>query len=251
MKIIYLIFISLFTASISFSQIVNVEKKRQKNENGILGQIALEASLKETGKQIIELKGNADIQYKHNANTFIFLSDNKLLRVDEGDLVNNGYQHLRYNYTIKDSSFLTIEAFGQYQYNANKLLQNRIIAGGGPRFRIIDKEKLVFFIAPLAMYEHEQLSDSLETNAKLFRLDSYASIYFSITDAVQFKHIIYYQPDFMNFSDYRISGETGLGISITKHFGLDISLAFDYDSDPPIEVQNLFYYLKNKIVFKF
>ena len=65
------------------------------------------------------------------------------------------------------------------------------------------------------------------------------------------KHITYYQPNFQNFNDYRISSETGLGISITKHFGLDTSFAFDYDSDPPIGVQALFYFLKNKIVFKF
>ena len=101
------------------------------------------------------------------------------------------------------------------------------------------------------MYEHEELSDSLSTKIDLFRLDSYASLYFQITNSVQFKHIIYYQPDFMNFKDYRISSETGLAISITKHFGFDISFAFDYDSDPPPEVQNLFYFLKNKIVFKF
>ena len=99
------------------SQIVNVEKKRKGNDNGFQGTTGLEFIIKESGKKIIEFQNSIDLQYKYNANTFILLNNIRFLNADGGDLENDGFVHLRYNYTIKDSSFLTLEAFGQYQYN--------------------------------------------------------------------------------------------------------------------------------------
>ena len=248
---IILLLILSFSYVSAFSQIVNVEKKRKANENGFQGKVALEFNLKENGKSIVEFKNQLDIQYKYNANSFILLNDIRLFKVNEGDIENAGFQHLRYNYTIKDSSFLTLEAFGQYQYNAAKLLKERLVAGGGPRFRLVDNKTLTFYVAPLGMYERETLSDSLNTQILRARLDSYANIYVKISKNINFRNIIYYQPSFLDFDDYRVSGEAGLSIKITKYFSFDTSIAYDYDSTPPEDIQNTFYYYKNKIVFKF
>jgi len=232
-----------------FSQIVNVEKKR-KNTKGFQANISLEFNIKDNGKQFLELKNSVDIQYTYKAHTIIFLNDIKLLNIDKGSFINNGFQHLRYNYTIKDSSFLTLEAFGQYQYNEQKLLQKRIITGGGPRFALARKKNFSFYVAPLAMYEYEQLSDSLLSKTEFVRLDSYTNLYFKINDFVSFNHILYYQPRFVDFSDFRISSEAGLNFSITKYLGYKVGFAFDYDNQPPENVQNTFWYLSNKLVFK-
>jgi len=248
-KKISLIFLFVFLSLTIFSQIVNVEKKR-KNTKGFQANIGFEFNIKDNGKQFLELKNSADIQYSYKTHTLIFLNDIKLLNIDKGSFINNGFQHLRYNYTIKDSSFITLEAFGQYQYNEQKLLQKRIISGVGPRFALARKKNFSFYFAPLAMFEHELLTDSLHTETKLIRGDFYTNLYFNINDFVAFSHILYYQPAFSDFSDYRISSEAGLNFNISKHFGYKISFVFDYDNQPPENVQNTFWYFNNKLVFK-
>lgn len=240
-------FVILFIST--FSQIVNIEKKR-KNAKGFQANIGLNFNLKNNGKQFLELKNSADIQYTHKAHTLIFLNDIQLLNIDKGSFINNGFQHLRYNYTIKDSSFITLEAFGQYQYNEQKLLQKRIISGGGPRFALFRKENFSFYIAPLAMFEHERLSDSIHTEKKLIRGDFYTNLYFNINNFVTFSHILYYQPAFSDFKDYRISSETGINFNITKHLGYKVSFAFDFDNQPPESIQNTFWYFNNKLILK-
>ncbi len=245
--LIFLTFIS-FTFG-TFSQIVNIEKKR-KNIKGFQAAIGLDFNIKDNGKQIIELKNSADIQYSYKAHTLIFLNNIKLLNIDKGSFVNNGFQHLRYNYTVKDSSFLTLEAFGQYQYNEQKLLTKRVLAGGGPRIAVSRKKNFSFYFAPLAMFEHELLSDSLNTETKYVRLDSYTNLYFNISDFVRFNHILYYQPRFADFADYRISTEAGLNFNISKNLAYKVSFAFDYDNQPPENVQNVFWYFNNKLILK-
>ncbi len=250
MKKVCIFFILFFFTVTGFSQIVNVEKKR-KNVKGFQTTVALNFNLKDNGKQIIELVNSADIQYSHKAHTVIFLNNIKLLNIDKGSFVNNGFQHLRYNYTIKDSSFLTLEVFGQYQYNEQKLLQKRIISGGGPRFALFREKNFSLYIAPLAMFEYEQYTDSAHTETKLARLDSYTNMRFNINDFVAFNLIAYYQPAFNNLSDYRISCETGIRFKISKHLAYNVSYAADYDNQPSENIQKTFWYLNNSLIIKF
>ncbi|NJO87617.1 MAG: hypothetical protein HC831_00640 [Chloroflexia bacterium] len=113
-----LTFILFFVLVPSISaQVVNIEKKRKGDKDGFAGALSFGINLMDNGKNISQFQNNIDLQYKNEASTFILLNDLNLIRVDEDDLVNSGFQHLRYNYTIKDSSFLTIEAFMQHQYN--------------------------------------------------------------------------------------------------------------------------------------
>lgn len=248
-SIFILILSTLFISSLS-AQIVNVEKKR-KNSGGFQAVADFEFSLKETGSQIVQLANNIDLQYNKKAHTFIFLNNISFMRVDGGNLFNNGFQHLRYNYTFKDSSFLTLEAFSQFQYNDNKLLKERILGGGGLRFRIIKTENFHWFIAPLVMYEHEKLSNETEDLSELIRGDAYNNIYLKLGKIVTFSNIVYYQPAFNNFNDYRLSSDASLRFNITKYFSYDVGFSVEYDNEPPAEVQKMFYQFKNKLVFKF
>jgi len=247
-KTCLLTFFLIFTIT-SFSQIVNIEKKR-KEENGFQTTIGLYFNIDETNNRITELKNLIDLQYSLNSHTFILLNDIKLLKTDKGSLTNNGFQHLRYNYTIKDSSFLTLEAFGQYQYNEQKLLQHRILGGVGPRFRIINEKKIKWYIAPLIMYEYEQLSDSLTTETKFMRWDAYTNFNYSLSKLLSFNLIAYYQPAFSNYYDFRISGEAGIRFNIAEYLFFDISYSADYNNLPPSDVQNTFWYFKNRLIFK-
>jgi putative salt-induced outer membrane protein YdiY len=235
----------------TFAQVVNIEKKRKGEQDGFAGALSFGFNLMDNGKNISQFKNNIDLQYKKGASTIILLNDLNLIRVDEDDLVNSGFQHLRYNYTVKDSSFLTFEAFVQHQYNTIKLMERRFLLGGGPRFRLVNREKVEFIIATLGMYEYEQRSDSLKTTLEFARIASYASITWDIRENLSFKNITYYQPAFTNFDNYRVSSETSLGLQISDALTFKIALQTTYDSNPPENVQELFYNWQNALVYKF
>lgn len=233
------------------AQVVNIEKKRKGNEDGFAGIVGLGFYLIDNGKHISQFKNEIDLQYKKGPHTFILLNDLSLMTVDNDNLVNSGFQHFRYNYTIKDSSSFTIEAFVQHQYNAAKLLEKRLLAGVGPRIRLINSKKVSCFIGIIGMYEYEQLSDSLRTKTELARLGSYLSFNWDIAENLSFNNITYYQPAFQTFTNYRISTETNLQLKITRSLSFKIGLQTNYDSNPPEKIQKLFYYWENALSYEF
>ena len=246
-----LLFIFIFIVQFINAQVVNIEKKRKGNSDGFTGKVALAFSATDNGKQILQLVNNIDLQYKKGANTFILLNNVSFMTADEEELINSGFQHLRYNYTVKDSSFLILETFVQHQYNPVKLLAKRFLFGIGPRFRIVNYDKFSFFIGVLPMYEYEQLSDELETQTELIRLDNYISLNFQVSDNISFGNITYYQPDFENFENYRVSSETSFNFKITDALKFKISYQTTFDSDPPEDVTGLFYKFKNTLSYHF
>ena len=245
------LFLTLFVfIHTSFAQVVNVEKKR-KDDKGFSGSIDLTLNIQETETRILELENNINLQYAKKSHKLIFLNNIKMLSVDTGSLVNDGYQHLRYNYTIKDSSFLTLEAFAQHQYNEQKDFNKRILFGGGPRFRAINKDKIKMFIAPLVMYEFIEYSDDLNSEVNTIRLDSYISFSLTLSKLISFNHITYYQPVFSDFSNYRISSVTGLAFNISKYLSYEVNYGIDYDNKPYTNVQKTFWVFENALVLNF
>lgn len=234
-----------------FSQVVNIEKKRKGDKDGFAGLLGFGFNLTDNGKNIFQFKNVVDLQYRKGSSTLILLNDLSFIRVDDDDLVNSGFQHLRYNYTVKDSSFLTLEAFAQHQYNTLQLMERRFLLGGGPRFRIVDRKKVDFYIATLGMYDYEQKSDSLRTLTETARLASYASISWDIRENLSFKNITYYQPSFTNFNNYRISSETSLSLKISDALSFKIAFQTTYDSHPPEGIQGLFYTWENSLRYDF
>jgi len=250
-KRILFLFISILFIHFLNAQVVNIEKKRKGDSDGFSGKIALAFSATDNGTQILQLVNDIDLQYKKGASTFILLNNVGFMTADEEELINSGFQHLRYNYTVKDSSFFTLETFVQHQYNPVKLLVRRFLFGIGPRFRIINSDKISFYIGTLPMFEYEQLSDNLETITELIRFDGYMSLNFQITDNISFGNITYYQPNFENFDDYRVSSETSIKFKITNALKFKVSYQTTYDSDPPEDVTGLFYKFKNTLSYSF
>jgi hypothetical protein len=53
------------------------------------------------------------------------------MRVEGDNLINNGFQHLRYNYRL-GGGFITAEMFTQHQYNSIRLLRRGSWPGEDP-----------------------------------------------------------------------------------------------------------------------
>ncbi len=244
-------FLIFFISILGKAQIVNVENSRKSAKKPFEASLNFEFNLKDIGDNILDLKTNADLQYAKGKSRFIFLNYLGYMKYNNADVQNLGYQHIRHNYTFRDSGSVTAEFFVQHQYNEIKLFRKRIIEGIGPRFRIYNRQKLKWYSAPLIMNEYEQLLDSASTRVKTVRLDAYTSLYIDFNEFFGLKHITYFQPDISNFDDFRLSSETTLRLKMTKKAAFDIGYSADYDSEPPPTVQYLFYSFVTKFVLLF
>jgi hypothetical protein len=251
MRIFTLILFFLFSFIIynAEAQLVNIEKSRKEARPGFQGHIDLNLMLTRNTRQIIETGTTAHLQYTSGRHTLLALNNLGFMRVEGENLINNGFQHLRYNYKI-GNGFTTAEFFTQHQYNSIRLLQRRFLLGGGPRFRIFENESTGVFIAPLVMYEQELLNDDSPRTDR-FKGDLYVSFTWSPDERITFSHTTYYQPDFALMSEYRIASETGMEMQFMANFSFLITYNLAFDSHPPADIPELFYTLRNGIKYNF
>ncbi len=233
------------------AQLINIEKKRVLGKSGISGSVTLGGSWTENVRRIVAFENNVALQYSNKAHTVMLFNDIDIIQVDDADLANHGYQHLRYNYTFRDSGAVTLELFGQHQNNKIKKLDVRIISGGGFRFRLIDTDNFYMYFAPLVMYEHEEFNDEEQRRFDYFKLDAYLVMNLKFNGTLNFNTITYYQPAFEDWSRYRISHDTGLDIPLIKNLKFRASFNFTYDSYPGEGIPELFSKFKNSIKYTF
>lgn len=222
------------------AQVVNIEKKRKGDTDGFQGVVGLGFQFLDNGKKVMQFTNNIDLQYKTGPHVFLLINDLSLMSVDDENIVNSGFQHIRYNYTVRDSSFLTLELLAQHQYNPIKLLSRRLIAGIGPRFRILNTDKATFYFGSPILFEHEELSDINSSVTELIRLDMYASVAWQVTKHFKLGSITYFQPVIKRFADYRISSETIFTFEITDKLAFNTGFEATFDSEPPDDIQKLF-----------
>lgn len=247
---VFVAILLVFIVSITSAQVVNIEKKRiGEDDEGFSGKIDLSAGITETENQIIQGKNNIKLQYKKNQHTFLLFNNISLIKADEQKLINDGFQHVRYNYELEKIP-ITWETFTQNQYNTVKLLKRRILTGAGPRFRILNNDTISFFVGPLVMYENEILTDD-STTFETIRMSNYLSFAVNLSKTLSFNHITYYQPDLSNFNDYRISSETSFKLFFTRKLAFSIVFNYTFDSKPPTDINKSFYSLSNTISYTF
>jgi hypothetical protein len=267
-KISILFILSILIIKISLAQLVNIEEKRKEKKDGIQGNITIALKITQNTKQIIQANNDISLQYSKKSHTILFFNDLTLMVVREDNhkddnLINENFQHFRYNYTLQDSGFFTTEFFLQRQQNKVKYLDLRFLIGSGPRFKIINNNHTILYLAPLLMYENEILNDSLGTITTMIRGDLYTSLSLNFNNFITFSNVTYYQPaiynlakntDFERFKDFRIASNTSLSFSIIKNkLEYIINYEMSYDSSPPEELitKPLFYTFTNKLKFIF
>lgn len=244
------------------AQIVNIEKLRLSDtlDNHVSFELELGFGIsKNSSGQVIEGNGNLRTDYYfRKKNKLMFLgafgvNRFKALNAAEATSIeDNQFIHLRYNRTL--TKYLTWEAFAQGQFNEVELINLRILAGTGPRFRILKKEKGYIYLGIMYMYEHSDeqqngISENLIFNHH--RLSNYVSMLYQMSENAAISHVTYYQPRVDDFNDFRISSETGLEFRLFKKLKWRSYFQILYDSRPPVSVVELRYQLRNGISLEF
>jgi putative salt-induced outer membrane protein YdiY len=249
MRKLFFITILLFPI-LTFSQIINVESLRKVTDtSGWTGNTSLNFSLTKNTNTLIRLNNNIHVQYKMNRHLVLFVNNLGFERAGEQSFVNNGSQHLRYNYKLSD--LIVWEGFVQSQYNSIAKIKFRGLAGTGPRFKLLGDEKYRMYIGTLVMYEHEELNEENLVINRDWRSSNYLSLSFYPTDNITFVSTTYYQPRISQFDDYRIATENSFVLGILEKLSLRLTYTLTFDATPATGVPNTFYNLSTGLLYAF
>ncbi|MCB9038428.1 MAG: DUF481 domain-containing protein [Lewinellaceae bacterium] len=251
----------LFLPVMAFTQVVNTEKLRlDKEEKGFFGEASLDLGLaRNRAGQTVRLGTSARLELRRGAHRWMALGAYNLTQFNDVDepgsapknFANNGFGHLRYNY--RANRWLTWEAFAQAQYDRIQQIDLRLLAGTGPRLRLVKTDSAQLYFGALYMFEHEESRNEFEEpeafTERLFlddhRLSTYLSTGLRITSYLTINHVTYFQPNLSNFSDFRISSETSLSVKLTNRLSLRTYFQLIYDTAPLVPVPNAMYVLNN------
>ena len=236
------IIILLFPGFI-FSQIVNIEDKRQSDKTGWSGFTEFIFNYNQSTKTDWEFSNISYLQWDKDVWSILFLNEINLDRAGGVDFANDGFQHLRISHHLNTK--YTLESFLQNQYDPVRKIENRKLVGSGIRIKF----PKIWVVGISSFYEYEQLSNNLVN--KDFRLNIYTQLSVNFLEHVQFSNIMYFQPKFTNFSDWRFSSEATISISLSSKLFFRNSFIVGYDSCPAFEVPNTICQIKNSVRYKF
>jgi putative salt-induced outer membrane protein YdiY len=239
-KLVWLMGSLLLSTSIYSQTIINAEKLNSAKDS-----LAFSLQLSYSGN-----RGNAVTDKFKLAPSFLLVGKKNDLKLFGGysvlatgnkSYLNNGFAHIRHNYKL--STRLKTFEFYQLQFNAVLLLQKREVFGAGLRYALVQKDSLKFDMGIGAMHESEFLDDeSLEvgeiTNTFVVRATVVSSFEWIMNEFVQINNVIYYQPYFKDFEDFRLLNDFSLTARITNRFNVSTSLTIRYDSKPPLALTN-------------
>ncbi len=237
---------------IAYSQVVNIERKRlDADSTGVYGNIKASLSLIQNTKRIWNSAFNFNVLRIKDKHQWYFIGNIKFQKAEETDLVNKGYEHIRYNYKLVKNGRAYLEMFEQLQFDAVRKIDKRFLTGGGVRFSPLMKQKARINIGAGAMYEYEIFKDA-SVPYNWLRINSYVSFQSKIFKNLFFYTTTYYQPLPTDFSsNYRIFNNTGVSVAISSKFSFFSDFEIIYDTFLPLDIPETVYYLKNGLSYKF
>ncbi|MEZ4908231.1 MAG: DUF481 domain-containing protein [Saprospiraceae bacterium] len=246
---IIVFFVALFYSQSIFSQIMNIENVRIKNDTtGMDGTVELSFQYIKNTKELLTTGSKIHLQYKTEKSLYLLLTNYSLAKSGSTEYADAGSLHLRYNYKFKP--WLTAEIFTQLQYNNSLNISSRWLNGIGPRSKIMHYKSFVLYAAVLYMYEYEKLKDPEIIN-KDNRLSAYISFTLKINDILNFIYTCYYQPKIVDFNDFRIASYADLKVKISKNFYLKISHFYSFDTNPAATIPKSTHSISNAISYSF
>ena len=154
--------------------------------------------------------------------------------------VNKSFIHYRYIYELNNN--VDLEIFTQFEQNEFTRLSYRGLLGSGLRFSVLNTENHHSFIGFGAFYSKERIEfisgltdDGIE---KLTRANIYFLSKYEINPLLSISNVVYYQPSFSRFSDYRALLESKLDFKINQNLSFRLSFDVSYDSEPSQTIKN-------------
>ncbi|GGG93349.1 hypothetical protein GCM10011416_08080 [Polaribacter pacificus] len=241
----------LFCYTLVNAQVINIENLRKDvDDTGFYGTVSLDLELSKNTNTIFAISNELRLQYTSGKNNFMLINEVDFKELNKNKYTNKSVQHLRYNYSLTKTT--TLEAFIQIQKDRVSFINHRTLIGAGTRFKISKKPNYRFFIGTLIMYEHENsLGVHQDVIDQDFRANMYVSFGLYPSKNLRIINTTYYQPKIKTFSDYRVSSETTLGITVFRNLLITTSFSYQFDTLPVLGVPLTQYKLENGITYTF
>ena len=244
-----LVLLLLSTLS-SYGQIVNIENKRlSAKQEGFSGSIDLNLNFTMNTKELFQIGDKIRIGYNKGKHHGLAVTDHSFVKSKDDSFINRGYEHLRYNYRLQDSSKVIFEAFQQGQFNKIQKINLRLLLGTGFRFNLIDQKNYQLSFGTGFMGEYEELIDN--GNSADILSTSYLSFDGQFSENVGLNTISYLQPKILNAGFYRFSNETYLRFNINKYLSFRLVYSVTHDNRDIEGIRKTNYTLRNTLSFKF
>lgn len=222
----------LLFLSPAMCQIANIESKRNdKTEEGLSGTLDLTFAYVKNVDEILQYGGDISAYYFKNSHSFLLLLETAFIQAEKQNLVNNNFEHLRYNYGFGETRRIILEIFEQLQQNRVQDIELRLLTGTGLRYKLLNKDSVETNLGISGMYEYE-VADEADLIESHIRGNSYVSLQYWVSKNFIINFIGYYQPLFRDFSDYRVSSELNLRFNIIKRLSFKTKMNVIYDSKP-------------------
>lgn len=246
----FTIFLFFYGAQNSFTQIVNIENKRlSAKKQGVSGSIDLSLNYTVNSKTLLQLGSKLKLAHLKNRHYTMLLGDHSLVKSGNQSFINKGFEHIRYNYTLKDSGRIVYELYEQVQFNKIQRINLRVLLGTGFRFLLINQKNYQLNLGTGFMGEYEELS-SLAISQDVLSAN-YISFDGQFTPNFGLNSIAYFQPKLIDYGNYRFSNETHLRFRINKYLTFKVIYGLTHDSRTIENVRKTNYLIKNTLSFNF
>jgi hypothetical protein len=246
-----LIFIFWFTTTV-FTQVVNVEDRRVRlgDSTHWLGKADVGFNVIQNTQQFLTASAAVQVEFKEKKHFVLSLTAYNFAKSSTQDILNDGFQHLRYNYDVTER--VVWEVYTQAQYNERIRLRLRTLAGTGFRFKLLRNPKAKLYLGASYFYEQTRFRDTT-TDFVNHRLSFYVSFSSKLGPNARFASTTYYQPILSDVNNQRWASDNTLVLPITRKIAFRANLNLTYDTDPrlPPSVPDLIYAWTNGLRVEF
>lgn len=234
---------------------INTEKYRKyySDDVGFIFNLKTTFTAKAGNTEYTAYTGTGRVDYNGKKFDSFIVGNFEFKNTAEAKVENQGFLHLRGITHIADRT--TWEVFLQRQYDEFIDLNSRNLAGTGLKYRIIeliageDSSKTLDVNVSLGlMYEAEEYDVDEGTISKdLWRSTNFLSIDWLIKEKFNLTGVIYYQPAFKNFKNYRIASELGLEFALARSLYFIVDFTWRYNNIPVTDVKKYDLSIENGI----
>lgn len=261
MKFFYsLLFLFLFT-SISQAQILNIENVRKSSDadKDLIGQLDFRFSMNnrnstpDSSSIFTQFGIRSNLALLKPVTAYILIGDLSYNALGGNAFISNGYLHYR-NHFFYHNSF-SMEQFNQWQYDAGRGLNNRLLSGVGRRYEFLDSGKFRLAVGSGFMVEHEAWeAETVAIERTLPKSSSYVALSGNFNETVTLRFTNYYQVGYDDKSALwrqRYSTDFSLAFKFTEKLSFTTTFTSTYDVEPIVPIKKFLFSVDNGLRWKF
>jgi Protein of unknown function, DUF481 len=255
----------LISYSTAQGQVLRVDKNHLESDSAGYFTLSAEANFSLDNRSVSpdekvvysRLSSMADLLYVSKHHAYILINSIEYQSSTNETPFSTGYTHFRINFRRQHK--LSYETYAQIQYDEVRRMRLRIMAGGGIRFTVIDKEGVDIHLGSGVMYEMEKWREiendpSSDFYKEMPKLSNYLGIEFVLTKQVNLNLWGMYQTGYDSPDDIirnRYAAEASLNFIMSKRVIWMNRFTYYYDAQPVIPINPAFYQITNGLRIKF